>query len=114
MNAPKRITSISYTRPYRPRLIAAFNMGMNALVAVGVVNARIDVDALVRAAMRKSGLSDFGDGSFIDRLRLLANAIETEARLHPFGLLIVRQNIVRFLVNRLRIEAALKADPAIL
>lgn len=109
MNTPARVTSNEYDRPYRPRLIAAIN-------AVGRATgpSRFDAAALMETARRKTGLSDFGDGSFRGRMDLLLDSIEKEARLHPWGRFIVRQNLVRFLSNRLRIEDAVKKHPEIM
>ena len=59
-------------------------------------------------------MNDLGDESFKTRMRLLIESLEHEARLHPFGRFMVRQNLVRFLANRLKIEAALKKYPEIL
>lgn len=114
MSAPHRITSQQYKRPYRPLLIRAFNFIGRFLGRVGVRGSSFDEESLLNAARRKTGLDDFGDPSFRDRMRLLIDALEHEARLNPFGRFIVRQNLVRFLENRLKIQAALKAHPEIL
>ena len=61
MNTPVRTTSVSYTQPYRPGLIAGIN---HVGRMFGADRAPIDGEALIRAAARKTRLDDFGDGSF--------------------------------------------------
>ncbi len=114
MNAPGRITSKSYTRPYRPRLLAFINSVGRALGRIGYRGSSLEEESLIKTAMRKTRLADFGNPSFRGRMKLLTGAIETEAGLHPFGRFMVRQNLVRFLVNRLKIEEDLKKHPEIL
>lgn len=114
MNAPRRVTSQKYTKPYRPRLIAAFNAVGRTLRRIGIVGRRLDGASLMRATVRKTGLVHFGDRSFAGRMDLLIESVGKDARLHPFGRFMVRKNIERFLTNRLRIEDALKRHPEIL
>ncbi len=114
MNAPVRTTSMDYTRPYRPRLIAVINAAGRLFRALRRKGARFDTKSLMRKAMMKAGLQDFGDPAFMERMALLTGEMESEARLHPFGAFAARQNIVRFLTNRLKIEDALKRNPEIL
>ncbi len=114
MNAPGRTTSKSYTRPYRPRLIAIINGIGRVLGGIGYRGSSLDEESLIQAAMRKTGLADFGNPSFRGRMKLLTGSIDAEAGLNPFGRFMVRQNLVRFLVNRLKIEEALKKHPEIL
>jgi hypothetical protein len=70
--------------------------------------------SLLAAAARKTGLDDFGDDSFLEPMRVLLRSIDEEARLHPLGRLMARQNLIRVLANRLRIEDALQRHPEIL
>ena len=114
MNAPNKITSQEYKRPYRPRLIAGINLIGRALARAGFRGSSLEEKSLMSAAMRKTGLADFGDPSFRDRMRILIDALEREARLNFFGRFMVRQNLVRFLENRLKIEAAIKSNPELL
>ncbi len=46
-------------------------------------------------------------------MRRLLSALEQEARLHPLGRAILRSNLVRALVNRLRLEQAFDLQPEI-
>ena len=108
----ERETSLDYRRPYRPRLIAALNSAGRLMRSAGF-ESRLDPGRIAERAMRKAGFHDFGDESFRERLALLAQSIDEEARLHPVGRFMVRHNLIRFLVNRLRIEHAFKSHPEI-
>ncbi|MBN1498096.1 MAG: sulfotransferase [Spirochaetes bacterium] len=114
MNSPVRHTSMSYSRPYRPRFIAAVNAAGRAAASFGFAGRIPRQELLEEQAARKTGLSDFGDASFRERMRLLVESIEGEARLNTVGRFIARQNLERFLAVRLRIEDALKRHPEIL
>lgn len=105
---------MSYDRPYRPRPVALANRLGRALGRVGVAMAALDVDALVAAARRTTGLSDFGDDAFLEPLRLLVDSIEAEAELTPVGRYITRTRLVGILSNRLRVEDAFARHPDIL
>jgi hypothetical protein len=73
----------------------------------------LDPDDLVRQAVRRARAQYFGDDPVRERLRRLVEALEGEARLHRFGRLMVRENLIRILVNRLRIEDLFDRHPEI-
>ena len=91
-----RATSTQYERPYRPGSVAVFNR-------VGPV-ASLEPAELVARAVQRSGAHYLGDEPVRERLSLLVDSLESEARLHRFGRVMVRQNLIRILVNRLRME----------
>ena len=68
---------------------------------------------LLAAARSNTGLDDFGDSWFRHGLGVLLRALEEEARLTLTGRILARAEIQRILQNRLGVEAALRADPAI-
>jgi hypothetical protein len=74
----------------------------------------MDVDTLMDEARRRTGLADFGDGSFREPLAVLVRSIEREARLHPVGMRITRGRLVAVLENRLRVQGVLTRHPEIL
>jgi hypothetical protein len=82
--------------------------------AVGILRRPLDADALLDLARRRSGLSDFGDLSFIDPLRHFLRACVDEASLSLVGRLAARWDTVRFLTNLLHLHDAERRDPAIL
>ena len=78
-----------------------------------MARASLDEASLIAAARRESGLHDFVDESFRGPLRELLSSLEEEAQLHPLGRLLLRQSLVRALVNRLRLEDLCKRHPEI-
>ena len=58
-------------------------------------------DLMTEAADRTGGLTDLGDGPFLDPLHLLVDSIESEARLNPVGRMIAKERILGHAVNRL-------------
>jgi hypothetical protein len=84
------------------------------LVRLGL-RRRLTVEGLLAAARRSSGLDPLAcdDPSFVQPLTQLVQSIEEEARLSPVGRLIVRERLVSTLVNRARVDAAVRSNPAI-
>jgi hypothetical protein len=78
--------------------------GWRALQRTGIARASLEEASLIAAARRESRLRDFADESFRGPLRQLLASLEEEAQLHPLGRLLLRQSLVRALVNRLRLE----------
>jgi hypothetical protein len=114
MVASGRVTSTNYDRPYRPALVAAANRLGRLLGRTGLLQADLGEQSLLHAARRKTGLDDFGDPTFRLRLRILLDSVEKEARLHPLGRFMARENFIRVLGGRLRIEEAFRRRPEIL
>ena len=99
------MTSTDYRNPYRPAPIRV----LNRLVSAG----RLDVDALIKQARRKTGLSDFGDDGHLEALQVLVESINNEAQLTPTGRVIQKSRLAGALVQRLRIQDLLKRHPEI-
>ncbi|MCY3952318.1 MAG: sulfotransferase [bacterium] len=106
------MTSTDYANPYRPVPIRVFNRIGNA-GRRGGPSGRLDVDSLVGAAQRKTGLSDFGEDGHRRALDVLVEAINDEARLTATGRQIQRTRLGAALVNRLRIQELLRRHPEI-
>jgi NAD(P)-dependent dehydrogenase (short-subunit alcohol dehydrogenase family) len=106
------VTSTDYAHPRRPAPVRLFNRA-SRLGESWRESATFDVDALLEAARRSTGLSEFGDMSFRAALEVLVHAIDGEARLHSFGRVIVRGRLVGMLENRLRIEHVVREAPEI-
>ena len=70
-------------------------------------------DALMAAAVERTGLSGWGAPDFCSRLELLCGALRTEAGLSDTGVGVVFEQLVGNLVNRLRLEALIAAHPEI-
>jgi hypothetical protein len=97
--------------------IRALNAGWGGLQRLGIARPALTRESLVRAARRRSGLSDLGadfdDPVTRDALRRLLESLEGEARLHPFGRMVIRGTLVRSLVVRMRLEQLSREYPEI-
>lgn len=108
----EHLTSVSYSRPYRPAPVALFNSFGRGLERLGV-RADLSVDGLLGAACRAERTGAFRDISFVEPLRVLLDSVEREARLSPLGRLVTRARLIGLLRNRLRVEALLERHPEI-
>ncbi len=71
-------------------------------------------ERLLEAARKATGQGDFGGEPFREGLRVLLEAYDREARLTPFGRMMVSQELAGILCARLSVEAAWKRDPELL
>jgi hypothetical protein len=74
---------------------------------------KLEPDALLEAAVTATGLDDFGDGAFRERLEVLCAALRTEAGLSPVGVVMAFGQISQILQNRLLVEDLLRRHPEI-
>jgi len=113
MDPATRTTSTRYDRPHRPPIIRWTNALGEVASRLGWRGADLTETSLLDAARRATGLQNFGDGDFRERLARLLHSLEHEAHLHPLGRFMVRANLIRILSNRLRMEALLRRWPQI-
>lgn len=78
------------------------------------IETKLEEGALIDAAVKRTGLRDFGDESWRPAFRRLLTALGEEARLHPWGRFITKQRLLGLLQNRLRAEARFRRHPEIL
>lgn len=97
----------------RPLGLRLLNGAGRAARATGLPVLRLDPQALMARAERRTGLHDFGDDAFREPLRRLVHSLEHEAELTLLGRLIARTDLVRFLENRLRMTAEHRRHPEI-
>lgn len=71
-------------------------------------------EAVLDAARAETGLSDFGDDGFRERLRLWVRAGNAETDLTDLARAGLYADMVRFAANRLRVEDAIARNPEIL
>lgn len=76
--------------------------------------ASLEEEELIKAARSLASYDDFGDTSFLEPLRRLVSALQTEAHLHPLGRLIARHELTLLLVNRLRLQKDRRHHPGII
>lgn len=101
-----RRASAKLPLPFRLLNVAGTVPGMARLSGL-----RLEPDALLRSAMRQTGLNDFGDPGFMEGLKVLLTSAEREAKLHVVGRLALQQVVVDDLSNRLLLEAAKRHTP---
>ena len=90
-------------------LARAINTGGRVIQRTGLPIAglplvRLDENHVLEEAQLRTGLDDFGDPGFRDPLRRVIADFEQEARLSFLGRIAARQDLIRLLSNRLRIE----------
>ncbi|TYA53825.1 sulfotransferase family protein [Formosa maritima] len=73
----------------------------------------LEIESLKKAAIKATGLSDFGN-FWEEPLKVMLKSINEEAKLHPIGQFIARQRIINLLAVRLRAEDYFKKYPEIL
>jgi hypothetical protein len=74
----------------------------------------LSADLLLRDALDVAQLADYGDMSFAEGLEVLVGSVNAEAELTAANEAVLRDEIVRVLVNRLRMQADITAHPEIL
>ncbi|CAN5409726.1 sulfotransferase [soil metagenome] len=70
-------------------------------------------EAMMAAASERTGLCDWGDGAFRERLDVLCASLREEAGLSDTGVGVVFEQLVGNLINRLRLEALIAEHPEI-
>lgn len=75
--------------------------------------APMQAEVFMDLARRKSGLDDFGEPHFMRPLQVVLDSIGN-SRMSLLGKMIKLEEVLRYLVGRLRIEEELKRDPSIL
>jgi hypothetical protein len=105
--APVRITD--FADPQFPPEIAELRASLAPLAET----VRLEPDAVMAEAAARTGLDDFGDRGFEQRLAVFLRAADTEAGLAPFGRISTQALAVNLLKNRLLLEDLLKRHPEI-
>ena len=100
-----------WTPQPRPEWVQRINEEGGYMDATGVVP--LDADSLIAAAMRNTGLTDFGSDDWRDPFKVLVKAFDEESELHLIGRLWARSEVLMFLEGRLRIEDTYKRHPEI-
>ena len=94
-----------------PRHTQAALSLMRAAEAAAPVS--LEVDAVLDAARAATGLTDFGEMDFVERLAVMLRSADEDA-LNALGRSFFFNDMVRYAANRLRVEEAVRRDPAIL
>ncbi len=100
-------------RPSLPLRLRILNTVGKNLGAARLPVAALDEEALVQAAVKATGLTEFGDDYHREGLLRLLESVENDAALHLSGQLTFRETIVGSLINRLLLTEACKRTPEI-
>ncbi len=101
-------------KPHRPLPVRVINGLGKSLHLVGLKFPSLKEDALLKAAMKTTGLHDFGEEHFREGLRRYLESLEKDAQLNTIGRISAATNIKNMLVNRLQVVDHLKKNPEIL
>jgi hypothetical protein len=107
-----RPASIRLTDLADPRYPADAQPMREALAGYGAI-LELTPAALLAAATERTGLTDWGDPSFRERLDVLCGSLRDETGLSDVGIAMAFEQLVGHLVNRLRLEALITARPEI-
>ena len=97
----------------QPRWLNAINSVWKQTYPLGT-KSTLEIKSLKRAAIKATGLNDFGQEFWEEPLEVMLRSIKEEANLHPIGQFITRQRIINLLSVRLRAEDYFKRYPEIL
>lgn len=112
--ADHTVSGLPSAREYHRTPIKVFNAVVRGLNKLGLARFPLQEPSLIENARKQTGLQDFGDDSFLPRLRLLIDALNSEADLNPLGRLMQRQSITSILRDRLYLHDLLTRHPEIL
>lgn len=101
-----------WSLPARPEWVEELNAFGRQLGSPAAL-VSLDATSVLTTASDLTGLDDFGDGRWREGLTVFLQALESEADLTLLGRIMVRNDIVRALVNRLEVRATLAAHPEI-
>jgi len=99
--------------PFRPLPIRGLNAIGRGLARFGQTPIALGEAALLEAARRQTGLSDFGPESFLPGLRKLLESLECDARLTLFGRYFARRQVLELLSHRLLLTEHRKRHPEV-
>jgi len=87
---------------------------LKIMEAAGGMSVEFTEEAVLAAARKATGLSDFGNDDFRERLAIWLQAVDEDELLGPVGRIGVLRDITRYATNRLRFEDLLRRHPEIL
>lgn len=106
-------SSYTFSGIHRPFPIRAANWMGSVLDRFGITLYDHNEDSLVRAACRRTGLSDWGDDSYKVPLKILLDSAKKDANMDLLGRFVFRSALINHLSNRLRIQDEIKRHPEI-
>jgi sulfotransferase family protein len=95
-----------------PRFPAPYDQMLAGMAAMAP-SCSLEPEALLEAAATTAGLDDFGDPGFREPLDVLTRSFRDESGLSPAGTVATHTQLVKFLVNRLRLVDLVHRHPEI-
>jgi hypothetical protein len=105
--------NVSSMRLQERALSGIIRRGSRMLSSAGVQLVQLDEARLLNEARRRTRLENFGAPDFHEALRRLLQSYETEATLSLLGRIAARQDTLRLLSNRLKMEEDRRRHPDI-
>ena len=96
----------------QPTAVRAINAVGGAVQRLGL-RPRLEDRSLLDAAVKSTGLTDFGSDDFREGLRRLCTALDGEAQLTTIGRVAARKRLIGLLETRLRLEDHRKRHPEV-
>ncbi|MEB3049023.1 sulfotransferase [Mycolicibacter sp. MYC123] len=112
MSAATRPAAIRLDDLADPVFPAAAAPMRDGLAGYGAV-LQLTPEALLDAAAQRTGLNNWGDNAFRERLEVLCESLITDADLSAVGRAMAFEQLVGHLVNRLRLEDLIATNPEI-
>jgi len=97
----------------RAPLLRLVNAAGAAFARAGLALPRLDEEGLLAAARRRTGLQDFGEGSFREGLGALVTSLREEARLSTLGRVAARGQLLGHLCSRLAVVDWVRRHPEV-
>ena len=113
MTGPARPAPVALDDLATPRFPSDIAQLRASLADVAATLPPLEAGALMASARDQTGLDDFGDPSFVDRLELLCHCLRTDVELGPAGLVNANAQLTSLLRNRLLVQQELRAHPEI-
>lgn len=103
------VSNLGYTAP-----LMVANALVRATEVLGMSFGRIELDSVIEAARRQTGLTDYGDGSFLVPMAKIIDVVRARQDFTSLARAIMRQTFIRAISNRLLLEDWLRRHPAVL
>jgi len=90
--------------PHRPLAVRLINGSGRAFKRLGLSFPSLQTGVLLNAAIKKTGLKDFGDPSFREGMEAFVNSARREGDLNLVGRIAVREHVINLLTHRLQLQ----------
>lgn len=108
MSASPTVSKLEYTATLK-----VANAVARAGEALGLSLGWLDVDSILDAALRQTGLTDWGDEAFLVPMRRIVGEVAATPEITPLARVILRQSWIRAVSNRLWIRDWTRRHPEV-